>query len=111
RRLPLKNIRSSALATSTKGCERPVADTSTFTFWTIGCLAGQGASCAASSVNSTRTHRYCSAQPQPTNMTSKKPCEQARKITLSTRSLPTNLGERLRSLFLPQVKRLLKLGG
>src|SRR5215813_10038443 len=94
-----------------RGVALPTFGTSTFTSWTIGYLTGTGQSCAASFASSTRTRRYCSAQPQLTRVTYGRLCAQARKSISSSRSFPTHLGRRSRACFLQHTKRLLKLGG
>ena len=93
-----------------EGCSQPGGDTSTFTFWTIGCLVEAESRCAASFASSTHILRYCSAQPQLTCGTYERPSAQAREITSSSRSSPTNLGGGCATDLRP-TKRLLKLGG
>src|SRR5262249_50939697 len=94
-----------------KGRALPTIGTSTFTSWTTGCLTVPESGCAVPFATSTRTRRYCSAQPQLPRVTYGRLCAQGRKSTSSSLSSPTRLSRRSRACFLPHTKRLLKLGG
>src|SRR5215475_8952635 len=93
-----------------RGRALPTFGTSTFTSWTTGCLTVPESGCAASFAGSTRTRRYCSAQPQLTRVTYGRLCAQGRKSTSSSLSSPTRLSRRSRACFLPHTKRFLRLG-
>src|SRR5215475_10144634 len=103
-------MRSSAPATSMRGCTLPTCGTSTFTSLTTGCLTVSVSSCVAPFENSTLTRRYYSTQRQVSRVTYGRLCEQARKRTSSRRLASANLRRRSRACFLSLAKRFLRLG-